>query len=684
MTQKLIPLFEFLRLARALVCAALMFFAGTVLMDRSSQAQEIAFLDDLKKTLEDVDNAIQKELGIDSDESGKSSSNKPQGPAENKTFEPGEQSATHLNRDRTAVTEAQKKLNELGYNVGRPDGLYGNATRRGIESFQRDNKLPVTGNVTQLLLSQLSNTPQSVTQRPTASPNASGPLIVQSQSYGGSSTLSKQTTHPIFGRLFHTVQTNGLGHQVDYYVKRIPPSHATQNQVGTRIFAVHHTDTSSPLIPLVEKNDEGLRKIRYSDEYISYFRNELAPALKSVLGPDFSSAFVSHYVAGHDRLYAKQPFEELDQGERNDLVLFTWFRIPSSRVFVVGHKDREPYLVKEFVPRYVPGGEDYDPGNWDFGGWFDQSDLFWISNTYDVAQALESGSIIADEIEYTTPTRGISAPPAPPKVSETRKTNSPQHNQESPIHPGDEITDSEIVDMSWYIYASLVSKDEVELLSKDDYTTITRNILKQAKKDRRLPASRNRAPLVKHVFTESDLDRPSDFVVFENWERVKELAEKVINSPQPRTVRVNLTSVGYNYSFEEKALIPESPFGTSSFVFEGGDIYLKGMLLPVFSEYSSRNALLFEVGRFILSYPAVNPGKFEKIRVPRVIELDKIPMSPAQAESLISEHGSGSYLGVTPVVTITDLEPGVDNPSGRIVKVLLTGKNDQPILEIRP
>jgi ankyrin repeat protein len=44
-----------------------------------------------------------------------------------------------------AVFEAQKKLNELGYDAGKPDGIWGKKTAEAAMSFQRENGLPETG-----------------------------------------------------------------------------------------------------------------------------------------------------------------------------------------------------------------------------------------------------------------------------------------------------------------------------------------------------------------------------------------------------------------------------------------------------------------------------------------------------------------------------------------------------------
>jgi peptidoglycan hydrolase-like protein with peptidoglycan-binding domain len=45
------------------------------------------------------------------------------------------------------VLAAQRQLNKLGYGPVKPDGLFGLGTRQAIEKFERDRKLPVTGDL---------------------------------------------------------------------------------------------------------------------------------------------------------------------------------------------------------------------------------------------------------------------------------------------------------------------------------------------------------------------------------------------------------------------------------------------------------------------------------------------------------------------------------------------------------
>ncbi len=57
------------------------------------------------------------------------------------------------------VQAAQRKLNELGYNAGTPDGLMGRGTRSAIIAFQQASGLAATGIADQTLLLQLQRAP---------------------------------------------------------------------------------------------------------------------------------------------------------------------------------------------------------------------------------------------------------------------------------------------------------------------------------------------------------------------------------------------------------------------------------------------------------------------------------------------------------------------------------------------
>jgi peptidoglycan hydrolase-like protein with peptidoglycan-binding domain len=109
-----------------------------------------------------------------------------QAPPRTQTASPTRQ--PDLNRDRTAVADTQRMLNQLGYNAGVVDGLYGKKTGNAIRAFQRDRGLPAGSDVTPQLLAQLSQATQGQGGRPgtIASPQtARAPSATDSASQGG-------------------------------------------------------------------------------------------------------------------------------------------------------------------------------------------------------------------------------------------------------------------------------------------------------------------------------------------------------------------------------------------------------------------------------------------------------------------------------------------------------------------
>ena len=67
------------------------------------------------------------------------------------------QGTVDVQSQRSLVTTAQAALNNLGYNAGPVDGVFGPSTRSAVRAYQSDNSLPVTGEVTQSLIAQLQS-----------------------------------------------------------------------------------------------------------------------------------------------------------------------------------------------------------------------------------------------------------------------------------------------------------------------------------------------------------------------------------------------------------------------------------------------------------------------------------------------------------------------------------------------
>ena len=54
------------------------------------------------------------------------------------------------------MTEAQTRLNALGFNVGKPDGNLGPRTKSQLSRFQQSRKIPVTGVLDAATIAELS------------------------------------------------------------------------------------------------------------------------------------------------------------------------------------------------------------------------------------------------------------------------------------------------------------------------------------------------------------------------------------------------------------------------------------------------------------------------------------------------------------------------------------------------
>jgi hypothetical protein len=55
------------------------------------------------------------------------------------------------------ITSAQRALAKLGYGPLKADGIYGQETRQAIERFEREHRLPVTGELNQRTVRELSS-----------------------------------------------------------------------------------------------------------------------------------------------------------------------------------------------------------------------------------------------------------------------------------------------------------------------------------------------------------------------------------------------------------------------------------------------------------------------------------------------------------------------------------------------
>jgi peptidoglycan hydrolase-like protein with peptidoglycan-binding domain len=67
-------------------------------------------------------------------------------------------SATRQKWSKEQIKEAQAGLAKAGYFKGTANGVYGKTTRNAVKAYQKANKLPVTGQLSDSLLNRLRST----------------------------------------------------------------------------------------------------------------------------------------------------------------------------------------------------------------------------------------------------------------------------------------------------------------------------------------------------------------------------------------------------------------------------------------------------------------------------------------------------------------------------------------------
>ena len=94
---------------------------------------------------------------------------------------------TPMHMKSSTLTEAQKKLNQEGFDAGRADGKWGIKTAEAVKSFQEKNNLPPTGKLDEQTLADLGlGTP---TGRSVSKTQSSEPSESASMSSGGQQNM---------------------------------------------------------------------------------------------------------------------------------------------------------------------------------------------------------------------------------------------------------------------------------------------------------------------------------------------------------------------------------------------------------------------------------------------------------------------------------------------------------------
>jgi hypothetical protein len=92
----------------------------------------------------------------------------------------------------STLMEAQKKLNQEGFDAGRADGKWGTKTTEAVKSFQEKNNLPVTGKLDKQTLADLGIGTPSTTGGSVNETQSSEPSESSSMSSGGQQNVMQR------------------------------------------------------------------------------------------------------------------------------------------------------------------------------------------------------------------------------------------------------------------------------------------------------------------------------------------------------------------------------------------------------------------------------------------------------------------------------------------------------------
>jgi hypothetical protein len=137
----------------------------------------------------------------------------------------------------STLMEAQKKLNQEGFDAGGADGRWGTKTAEAVKIFQEKNNLPVTGKLDQQTLAQLGIGASSATGRSVSKKQSSESYESSSMSSGGQQNMMQR--HHMECSHYMAMNAAGQTAAIDSMRSEMPAANrmASSNEMAKKVVA---------------------------------------------------------------------------------------------------------------------------------------------------------------------------------------------------------------------------------------------------------------------------------------------------------------------------------------------------------------------------------------------------------------------------------------------------------------
>lgn len=229
------------------------------------------------------------------------------------------------------VTDVQQKLNDLGYNAGKADGIFGPATRAAVKSFQTDYNLTADGIAGSKTRAALAAASVKDEDNETDSDTGTTDNLAQLRQYIKNNWISpiRASYLPITGgRAFGYTRSDGRQHAgIDFYV---------ENGAGTPVYAM--TDGTVTATSTTFYAGTGAVTVKNADGTVLRY-GEITPAVK--YGAAVKKGQVIGYLAKNNNDGGTMLHLELYRGDAEGILT----RVNTEYWYVKGNYNRRSDLL---------------------------------------------------------------------------------------------------------------------------------------------------------------------------------------------------------------------------------------------------------------------------------------------------------------------------------------------------